>query len=156
MFLACFTTAVAQITAISDYFVELSGEKLNYQITAVIVAVIATSVALLGVDKIVKFSNPLFLAMYPTCIALIILGYFRKVIPNDGAFKGAVLLTLLYSILEALISMGFSPEVIRKIVQIMPLYSQGMGWILPFIVGLAGGSIIYVFIGKNKKVHNVK
>ncbi|RVU54006.1 branched-chain amino acid transport system II carrier protein [Anaerosphaera multitolerans] len=150
VFLACFTTAVAQVTAISDYFVELSADRLNYKLTALVVSVIATSVALLGVDNIVKFSNPLFMAMYPTCIALIILGYGRKLIPNDGGFKGGVILTLLYSIFEAILSTGFSPKFIRYIVEIMPLHSYGFGWVLPFIVGLLGGTLIYFFISPKK------
>ncbi len=152
VFLACFTTAVAQITSISDYFVELSKDKLNYQITAAIVAVIGTSVALMGVDKIIVFSTPLFHAMYPACLAMIILGLLRNVLPNDGSFKGSIILTLIYSLLEALLSTGLNINIINNIVTKMPLYSQGMGWIVPFLVGLILGTIIYYLTQKNKKL----
>ena len=153
VFLACITTAVAQITSIADYFVELSNDKLNYQITAAVVATVGTSVALLGVDKIIVFSTPLFHAMYPACLALIILGLLRNVLPNDGSFKVSMALTVVYSLFEALLSTGMEVSFITTIVTKMPLYAQGMGWIVPFLVGLIGGTIMYYII-PNKKLNN--
>ena len=140
--LACLTTAVGQISAIADYFVELSKDRFNYKITAVVVSSIGTLLALLGVDNIVAYSTPLFLLMYPTCIVLVIIGIVRKWMPNAGSYRGAVALTLAFSALEAIQYTGALPAV-DIVINWMPLSAQGLGWVLPGIVGFVIGTIIY-------------
>lgn len=141
--LACLTTAVGQVAAIADYFTTLSKNRLNYKYTVVVVSAVSTLIALMGVDKIVIFSTPMFLAMYPPALALLLFGLLRKVIPNDGGYKGAVALTLVYSICEAVLSFGLPMDWLEGLVSAMPLAAQGFGWILPFAVGLLGGSLLY-------------
>ena len=74
-------------------------------------------------------------------IALLILAVFRKLVPNDGAWQGAFYCVVLYSAIETLIAYGISPIVFTSIVAVMPLSSIGFGWVVPFIVGLIGGSV---------------
>ena len=54
---------------------------------------------------------------------------------------GGIYCVVLYSAIETLIAYGISPIVFTSIVAVMPLSSIGFGWVVPFIVGLIGGSV---------------
>ncbi len=148
--LACLTTAVGQATAAADYFVTLSKGKFNYTATMAVTCIISMLMALIGVDKIVAFSNPIYSTIYPIVLVLLLLGVFSKVIPNDGGYKGAVLLTLIYSVLATASSIGVKVGIVDAIVYIMPFAEEGMGWILPAIIGFIVGSVIYPAIKKKE------
>ena len=72
---------------------------------------------------------------------LLVLGIIGRFMPNNGAYKGSVYLVTLFALLESLpglSSLGFA----KAIVAATPLSTYGFGWIVPFIIGLIGGSII--------------
>lgn len=146
--LACLTTAVGQATSASDYFVTLSGNRFDYQITTAVCCVISALIALIGVDKIVKFSDPIYMAIYPLVLVLVVLGIFAKFIPNDGGYKGAIILTAVFSVCEGIASIGGPMEKLGEIVGMLPFASQGFGWVLPCAVGLIGGILIYPKVSK--------
>lgn len=141
--LACLTTAIAQATAAADYIAQLSKDRLSYTPAAGAVCVVSMLIAIIGVDKIVVLSNPLYIAIYPVVLALMILGIFNKVIPNDGGYRGAIVLTLAYSICEAILSFGVPIEGLQKIVSGMPLASYGFGWICPCLIGFVSGLLLH-------------
>ncbi len=63
----------------------------------------------MGVDKIVVISTPIYLSIYPICIVVILVGLFYKYIPNTESYRGAVLMTGIVSLSEALISVANVP-----------------------------------------------
>lgn len=142
--LACLTTAIGQITAVADFFSEASHEKLPYRVLVIIVPVVTTIVASFGLDTIVSLTGAWFSFTYPIALVLMILGIFERKIPNDGAYKGAVWCTVVYAFLdlpaEYGVHIGFLDAVLDKI----PLYGLGFGWVVPaaagFIVGLLAGN----------------
>lgn len=140
--LACLTTAVGQVSAVADFFSDLSGERLPYKYLVIVVSIVSMLVALMGLNKIIVISTPIFLATYPPCLVLMLLGVFGKYIPNDGGYKGSIALTVVYSVIEAVLS--FVPIApLQAVVNAMPLSAQGFGWILPCVVGFVLGLIIY-------------
>lgn len=153
--LACLTTAIGQVSAVSDFFERESKGKLSYKHLAIGVSILGLLMASIGVDNIVKFTNPLFTALYAPLLGLTVLGFLSKWIPNDGFYKGSILLTLIYSISEAINqftvgSIGFIDSFVTK----MPLAVQGFGWIIPFVVGFVIGGILYPIISGNKESTN--
>lgn len=143
--LACMTTAIGQVAAVSD-FVSTATGKISYKKVAIICSILSAFTALLGVDGIVTYIGWIYSISYPPCLALLVLGCLTKIIPNDGAYKGSVYLVTFYALLEALpglSSLGFA----KSIVSMTPLSSYGFGWITPFIVGFIIGSILYKVAG---------
>lgn len=140
--LACFTTAVGQATAGADFFVKLSKDKFDYKITAGCLCIISSLMALVGVDKIVMYANPIYTAIFPVLVVIVLLGVFSKIIPNDGAYKGAVIFTLIYSVCEAL-NTSCNIDIIDGFVNSMPFASNGFGWVIPCIIGFIVGLAIY-------------
>lgn len=147
--LACLTTAVGQVAAVADFFRTASKEKLGYKTLVIGTCILSAATALLGVDGIVTYIGWIYSISYPPVLALMVLGAFAKVIPNDGAYKGAVYSVTVYAFLEAfpgLSSLGFA----KTVVAAMPLSQAGFGWVIPFIAGLILGTAAGCFIADKK------
>lgn len=133
--LACLTTAIGLTTTAGEYFENITRGTLKYRPVVIITCVISAFIAYNGVDKIVAYSVPVLLVLYPVVISLILLNVlsFR----NDGIYKGVVLPVLVYSIL-----LTFLPkEAIESIVKIYPWFTNDFGW-MP--IGILGGVIGWI------------
>lgn len=147
--LACLTTAIGQITAVADFFTEAFHGKVPYKVLVVIVPVVTTIVASFGLDTIVKLTGAWFSFTYPIALVLMILGIFEARIPNDGAFKGAVWCTVAYAFLDLPAEYGVHIGALDAILNKIPLYGYGFGWIVPAAVGFVLGLLIGNSKGKN-------
>ena len=139
--LACVTTAIGQITSIANFFHDFSNGKIPHKIAAIASAVVGAIIAVLGVENIVYFATPIYKGVYPSLIVLMILGIFRKFIPNKQSFRYALIFTLAVSILEAILSVA-DIGIIKSFVDILPLSSLGFSWFLPATIGFILGAII--------------
>lgn len=147
--LACLTTAIGQITAVADFFEEASNGKLPYKILVIVVPVVTTLVASFGLDTIVTLTSPWFSFMYPIALVIMLLGIFSRWIPNDGGYKGAAYLTVVYAILDLPAEYGVHVGFLDSILNRIPLYSLGFGWIVPAVIGFIIGLIVYPRIKKS-------
>lgn len=149
--LACLTTAIGQITAVADFYEEVTNKKLKYNILVIVVPIITTLVASLGLDTIVALTSPWYSFFYPVSMVLVILGILQKYIPNDGCYKGAVYFTVVYAFWDLPLEYGLEATALRNILGIIPLFEYGFGWIVPALIGYIVGYFIY----KNKGEKNV-
>ena len=146
--LACLTTAISQITAVADFYETATHGKLSYKVLVMIVPIVTTIVASFGLDTIVSLTSPWFSFFYPITLVMTILGIFEKKIPNDGAFKGAVYLTVIYAVLDLPHEYGFG--FLDPVLNHIPLYGLGFGWIVPAIVGFIVGLIAWKGKGRTE------
>lgn len=146
--LACLTTAIGQLTSVADFYesTALLKGKVSYQVLFIIAACVSAAVATLGLDKIIALAAPIFSLAYAPCLVLMLLGIFQDIIPNDGGFKGAMLLTIIEAFFEMLQAYINSPG-LGTILSKLPFYSQGFGWVIPALVGMIAGIIIFPLAG---------
>lgn len=147
--LACLTTAIGQITAVADFFTEAFHGKVPYKVLVIIVPVVTTIVASFGLDTIVRLTGAWFSFTYPIALVLMILGIFETKIPNDGAFKGAVWCTVAYAFLDLPAEYGVHIGALDAVLNNIPLYGYGFGWIVPAAVGFVAGLLIGNSKGKS-------
>lgn len=138
--LACVTTAIGQITSIANFFHDFSGKKIPHKPAALFFAVLGAAIAILGVERIVYFATPIYKGVYPSLIVLMILGIFRKYIPNRESFRYALIFTLAVSILEAVLSVA-DVGVIKAFIEFLPLSGLGFAWLLPATLGFIVGAV---------------
>ena len=138
--LACVTTAIGQITSIANFFHDFSNGKIPHKMAAVVSSVVGATIAVLGVENIVYYATPIYKGVYPSLIVLMILGIFRKFIPNKQSFRYALIFTLAVSVLEAILSVANVPS-IKAFIDILPLSSLGFAWVLPATLGLIVGAV---------------
>lgn len=138
-----FITAIGQIAAVAEFTNQVCP-RISYGKAAAACCLLSALTALLGVDGIVTYIGWIFGVCYPPCLALLVLGIFSRILPNDGAYKGSVCLVTLYALLESL--PGLSGLAWAKaLVSITPLSAYGFGWIVPFLIGLVAGSLLWSF-----------
>lgn len=146
--LACITTAIGQITSIADFLKETTNGKISHKKGAIISSVISAGIALLGVEKIVFITTPIFLAVYPNLIVLSVLGIFSKFSISKTCYRFTVFFTLVISLLESFTSL-FKVSFIVDFINSIPFSEHGFAWIIPAISGFVIG-IIFDSLSKKK------
>ncbi|MGG2093969.1 branched-chain amino acid transport system II carrier protein [Bacillus sp. S13(2024)] len=147
--LACLVTAIGLTSATSDFLIDLTKNKIPYTTWVTINAIISAIFANVKVDAIISAAAPIFLALYPISITLIILGLCSKYIPNRGSYIGTTCIKSIFSLNDAFNAMGIKSDAFNSFVAKIPFSSQGFTWLIPAIVGFIAGTIIYkIFIKK--------
>ncbi|MDU3349198.1 MAG: branched-chain amino acid transport system II carrier protein, partial [Clostridium sp.] len=141
MGLACLTTSIGLLTAGANFFEKISNGKLPFKVNAIVLSIVSLGLATLGVDNIVVLSVPILNVLYPVSITLIATTLLSKVLKNLSAIKLGVYTSLVFGILFAIPGINLS---------FIPLASIGFGWVIPTIISIIVGYII--FNPKNSKV----
>ena len=140
--LACLTTCVGLITSCSQYFATLTS-KISYKGFVIILSVLSTIIANMGLTQILSISVPILNAIYPIVIMLIVLGIMNKIFKdNKLAYGLTILFTAVVSIIDALGQVGIKIGIITEMFEKLPLYSDGLGWVVPAIVAMILGLLI--------------
>lgn len=150
---ACLTTAAGMIATGSDWICN-AFPKLPFRIVALVVTLIIMFMASTGVSFVIKVSGPIFTFIYPMSIVMTVLGVCKKLVPNDGAWKGAVYVATIFSLYDAfalarangLISL--QTATLDNLVAAIPLSQYGFDWLIPSVIGFIVGAIIWKAMGK--------
>lgn len=154
---ACFTTASGMIATVSDWIIEWTRGKIPYRIVAFIVTFIIFMVAASGVSNVLAISGPLFTLIFPMSVVMTVLGVCKKLVPNDGAWKGAVYVASIISIYDAFVTarsnglISIETEALDNLIAMIPLSSYGFDWLIPTIIGFVVGAVIWKVLGKESK-----
>ncbi|MDX1303326.1 branched-chain amino acid transport system II carrier protein [Photobacterium sp.] len=136
--LACLTTVVGLISACSEYFSTLTSW--SYEKWVTVLAVICCVVANVGLNQLIKISLPALFALYPIAMALVILTFIRRWLPNPVlSYRVVMLVALSFSMIDAAKVSGFDVTAFK----IIPLFDYGMAWLLPTTIAL----VITRFVG---------
>lgn len=152
--LACLTTTIGVITTIAQLTETLTHGKLKLKTCILIYDVLGFLLATMGVAKVITYTYPVFVLIYPIAIVLTLLGCARKLVPNHGAWKGTVLMSSLIGIYEAVVTMNGSNitnihiPALESLYAALPLSSYGFAWLLPCIIGFIVGAVIVKASGK--------
>ena len=135
--LACLSTASGLVGISAAFLENMTTKKVNYRTWVIGLCIFGAAMACIGVENIISVAAPVFMLLYPSGLAITVLGLFKKYVPNDGAFKGAVIGAVIAGIIDCLDTLGVSAA--GEVMGYMPLASLGFGWILPSIIGFAIG-----------------
>lgn len=139
---ACLTTCVGLITSCSEYFETLSS-RVSYKTWVGILSLSSMVLANMGLTKILAVSVPVLNAIYPIAIMLIVLAMLDKLfMRNRSVYSFTILFTGVVSVVDALNQAGIRIVFLVNVFSKLPLYAQGLGWIIPAISGMLLG---YVF-----------
>ena len=150
--LACLTTSVGLLTSCSQYFARLMP-KISYKAWITILSLSSMIFANVGLTQILKISEPVLTAIYPMAIVLMILALCHNMFKgNTYVYMFSVLFTSIFSILKALEEFNIKIHFLNK----LPLYTQGLGWAIPAIIGGLSG-LIYGNLKdkKSEQVNNI-
>lgn len=156
---ACLKTAIGLITACSETFHEMFPKSFSYKTYVFIFSIVACLVGNVGLTKIISYSIPVLMFLYPLAITLILLALISPFFKNrQVVYVTTTVLTLFVSIADMLNAL---PETIREVDVIqnvltfyktyLPFFDNGMGWLLPALIGLIIGWIISLVTKPNPK-----
>ena len=139
---ACITTSIGLVTACSQYFQKVYP-KISYKTYAVIFTVFSTVVANVGLSTLIKISTPVLLFIYPLAIVLIVLSFIDEYFDRQPiVYTIPLILTGIVSIFDALAELNITIVKVDQLFGYLPLYAQGIGWIVPAIIGTIIGIIL--------------
>lgn len=136
--LACLTTAIGLASSAAEYFESLSGGRIKYATVVVIIGIFSVIVSNFGLSTIINIATPILSTVFPVVICLILLSFFKKRIHNRNIYKGAALAALLVS----LFTVGNSYGLPFAFIDVLPLSSYQLNWILPAVIGGLIGALI--------------
>lgn len=145
--LACLKTAVGLITGCAETFAGLFPRGPKYRVWAVIFCLASFLFANLGLDRIISYSVPMLMFLYPLAITLIVLALFGRLFDDDREVylwvTGLTLIGALYDLLCALPQNARSflhlDGFLGAVTDVVPLASLGLAWLCPALLGLAIG-----------------
>jgi LIVCS family branched-chain amino acid:cation transporter len=141
--LACFTTAVAIIVSVADFFKSYFKQYSKaYVITVIICCVVGILVGQMDVKYIIDIALPALMLIYPICIVLILLNVIPQSLASKTVFRAVVLVAFIFSIPDFL---GFiiPIENLEFINKTIPFAKQNLGWVLPAFITFILVNVFY-------------
>jgi LIVCS family branched-chain amino acid:cation transporter len=152
--LACLTTAIGLTISCAEYFHTLLP-KLSYKTLVVIFAGATFIIANFGLANIISFSIPVLMFLYPLAIVLMLLAFLSPLFQHRRTvYKAAIGVTFFFSVFDGLKALfdslgvaylGWMNAAISFLDQTLPLYNQGLGWLLPALIAIILSGIIAKF-----------
>ncbi len=147
---ACLKTSIGLVTSCSDAFERMFPESLSYTAWACVFTVFSFVISNFGLSRIIEYSLPVLMFLYPLAITLIILALIGKLFDHDRTVYVSVTVFTCFSALFDLIKT--LPDGVRNSLhlnsavgfaqKILPWFDLNLGWILPAVIGFALGMVI--------------
>ena len=146
--LACLTTAIGVGSACANYFSQTF--KAPYPLMLTTVMVVSAVVSNVGLTELIAVSVPAVVALYPLAVALIVMGLLRAKMPDASViYRYSFGVVAVFAMFDGLNAAMLAPEVmVEGLSQFLPLFQQGLGWVLPFLFSL---SLSWCLTSKAKK-----
>lgn len=143
IFFACLTTSIGITASAASYFTKMSGERVQYQRFVLAICLFSFAVSNVGLTNIIAFSIPVLCALYPIVIALVFLGVSSKLFNSDKrVYRCCLAFTTIFAVLDGLKAAGITIASVEATLGAMvPLYTDGFGWIVPSILGAIIGLV---------------
>ncbi|OOF63863.1 branched-chain amino acid transport system II carrier protein [Rodentibacter sp. Ppn85] len=144
--LANITTLVGVTSACADYFSKFHV-RLSYPFWVVVFAILTTTVAQAGLTELLRITIPALLLIYPVAIMLVLLQIIRNKLPNIKlSYYFTLLVTVCFSACDSLKNVDLLPQPVENLLSHLPLYSDGMAWLIPAFIALA----LSLLLGRKK------
>ncbi|MEK4201034.1 branched-chain amino acid transport system II carrier protein [Cytobacillus sp. FSL K6-0265] len=139
---ACLTTAVGLISSCAAYFNKIVP-RVSYKKFVIIFSIFSMAIANVGLTQLINISVPVLTFLYPLAIVLILLSLINNVFKGASiVYICALIPTGIISIIDGLNAAGLASEGLNQSLSILPLFSVGIGWLVPAIIGAIVGFII--------------
>lgn len=144
--LACLTTSIGLITACGEYFHTLMP-KISYKIWVVFFSLVSLIIGNFGLANIINFSIPVLMFLYPLAVVLMLLTFLSKFFRHSQiVYVSATVVTFMVSMIDGIKTFcqlvgienfRWMDPIVSIYEQVLPLYNEGLGWLLPAIIAIA-------------------
>lgn len=157
--LACLTTAIGLMIANAEYFHSLFP-AISYKAFVIFFTTFTFAVSNVGLSNIITYSIPLLMLLYPLAISLMLLAFTSKLYNHSRmVYASATVVAFAVGIVDGLSSLAGTLGTTFTWLQPMeefytdylPLYADGLGWLIPVLVVMVVTGIIARVIGPATK-----
>lgn len=148
---ACLKTALGLVTSCSEMFVVMFPGKLSYRGWAIAFTLFSFAVSNVGLTAIINYAVPVLMLLYPLVITLVLTALFEKSFGGSkyvyrcvavGAFIPAIF-DFAKTLPESVQTAANIPAMTAFGSKVFPFFDIGLGWVVPSLIGLAAGLILY-------------
>lgn len=133
--LACFTTSVGLIAAVSEFFAA-EFPRISYKGYVTIITVFSFAVANMGLNQIITVSLPLLLFVYPIAITVVMLIIVNKFVRlSRPGMRLCVAVAGICAVIDILHQFA-GVALAGTIMEGLPLGTSGLGWMVPVCIYL--------------------
>ncbi|MCI9481674.1 MAG: branched-chain amino acid transport system II carrier protein [Oscillibacter sp.] len=142
--LCCMKTAIGLVTACSETFLELFPGRMDYPKWAVAFTAVSFLISNIGLSQIIALSAPVLYFLCPLSIVLILLGIAGNWFGHARiVYQCTIILSLFAAILElARVVGGPCKPIADWTSRWLPLYTYGLGWVIPAVAGFVVGLLL--------------
>ena len=147
--LACLTTAVGLVSAMSDFLTRLKPTW-NRKLLVVINCALCALVTNVGLSELISLSIPVLFVIYPIAIALVALTLLNGFISNkEMSYRFVISIALFFGLLDGAKVAGVNMHYF----DFLPLFDKSMAWVLPTLIAIV--IVTCVFKDKREKIKQV-
>jgi len=143
MALSCLSTAAAITSMAGDMFQEMTDGKIPYRATVVFATVAGFTLGLVGLSRIVKYTVPWLVLLYPSIVVLILTALSYKFDRMRSAVTVGMISALVFGLGDMLAFYGMKTNPITTFASSLPLGEQGIGWMLPTAVVMVAAHFLF-------------
>ncbi len=143
------TTSVGLTSTAGDTFEQMTNGKLKYITTVALSSIIGFLIGLIGLSKVVGYTVPWLMLIYPALVVILIMSLFPKFERVKFATQVGIIVAIIFSIGDFLLGLGLGNNFFSRINLLLPLGKQGLAWLLPTIVAIFICLVISTFIKPN-------
>ncbi|MBP3951622.1 branched-chain amino acid transport system II carrier protein [Bacillus suaedae] len=140
---ACLTTSIGLVTSCASYFTKIVP-SVTYKSWVILFTIISAVISNVGLSTLISISVPVLYMLYPLAICLMVLTFLHPLFKGKTeVYQLSMLFTFIISIFEGLKVAGIKFEQVDELfTAILPLYTVGLGWVIPAIIGGVIGTML--------------
>jgi len=132
--LACLTTAIALVSAVGAFFMQLTNGKLGYKTLVTICCIFSCILSITGVDNIITFAYPILIFVYPIVITLVLYTvFFGALVKTKAPYVAALISSTIIATFSLLKHFNLLHEHLIELLNYIPFFSYELGWVIPSI-----------------------
>ena len=144
---ACLKTSIGLVTSCADAFSRMFPKGPSYRVWAIVFTVFSFGVSNFGLSKLINYSLPVLMFLYPLAITLILLALFGKFFDHDQAVYISVTaftcVAAVFDLLKTLPAALCPAALVELGRKLLPWFDLNLGWVVPALIGLAIGLVIH-------------
>ena len=155
MIFACLKTAIGLVTSCAETFVEVFPKSLSYRVYAIGFTLISFLLSNFGLDRILKYSLPALLFLYPITIVFILLLLVGSFVgENKIIYQSTIIATIIAAFIDTFSEPSYTfmhsafTDGLVNLYQKSPMYEIGFAWVIFSVIGLLIGFILSKTIKK--------
>ena len=146
---ACLKTSIGLVTSCADTFSRMFPKGPSYRFWAIVFTVFSFCVSNFGLSRLIEYSLPALMFLYPLSITLIVLALCGKLFDHARAVYVSVTaftcVAALFDLLKTLPASLQPAGLVELGGAILPWFDLNLGWVVPALIGFAVGIGIHLY-----------